>query len=196
MAERSFFAHPTALVESDSIGDGTRVWAYAHVMSGAIVGSQVNIGDHAFVEAGAVVGDNVTIKNAVCIWEGIKIQDNVFVGPRVTFTNDRYPRSPRTPGLEERYAAKENWLVETLVGHGCSIGASATIGPGVKLGTGCMVGAGAMVTTDVPPFALVVGTPARQIGDVCQCGIKLRGKFDTTDCESCGQSGEQRLSLL
>ena len=191
-----FFQHPMALVESDEIGDGTRVWAFAHVMSGARIGRDVNVGDHAFVETGAVVGDNVTIKNAVCIWDGVTIQNDVFVGPRVTFTNDRFPRSPRMPGVEERYAQKENWLAKTLVQQGASIGACATITPGVTLGFGCTVGAGAIVVHDVQPFALVVGTPARQIGDVCQCGGRLDAAFDESDCKSCGQTAIERAAAL
>ena len=87
--------HPTAIVESDQIGPGTHVWAYAHVMKDAIIGRHVSIGDHSFIESGVVVGNNVTIKNGVYLWEGIKIEDDVFLGPRVTFTNDRFPRSPR-----------------------------------------------------------------------------------------------------
>ena len=88
--------HPTALVESEDIGEDTNIWAYAHVMSGASIGSRVNVGDHAFVESGAKIGSNVTLKNAVLVWEGVRIEDDVFVGPRVVFTNDRCPRSPRS----------------------------------------------------------------------------------------------------
>ncbi|MEO8270926.1 MAG: hypothetical protein ABI557_14480, partial [Aureliella sp.] len=96
--------HPTALVETEQIGDSTNVWAYAHVMQGARIGNQVNIGDHAFVEGGAVIGDRVTLKNRVCVWEGVTIEDDVFVGPCVTFTNDKNPRSPRMAKVRERYA--------------------------------------------------------------------------------------------
>lgn len=191
-----FFQHPMALVESEDIGDGTRVWAFAHVMSGAKIGCNVNVGDHAFVESGAVVGDNVTIKNAVCIWEGVTIENDVFVGPRVTFTNDRFPRSPRMPGVEKRYAKKETWLSKTVVQQGAAIGACATITPGITLGFACTVGAGATVVTDVPPFALVVGTPAKRIGDVCQCGQRLSGTFDVVDCEFCGQTAIERSAAL
>ena len=191
-----FFQHPMALVESDDIGKGTRIWAFAHVMSGARIGQDVNVGDHAFVEAGAMVGDNVTIKNAVCIWEGVIIEDDVFVGPRVTFTNDRFPRSPRMPGVQKRYSKKENWLAKTLVQQGASIGACATITPDVTLGFACCIGAGSTVVHDVPPFTLVVGTPAKQIGHVCQCGQRLGGNFDEVDCEDCGQTGAQRSATL
>ena len=101
--------HPNALVDClDSVGEGTNVWAYAHVMSGAKIGRDCNIGDHAFVESGAVIGDGVTVKNSVLVWEGVMIEDNVFVGPRVTFTNDRQPRSPRNERVSFRYQSKSD----------------------------------------------------------------------------------------
>lgn len=162
-------------------------------MKGASIGARVNLGDHAFVESGAVVGNNVTVKNAVCIWDGIVIEDDVFVGPRVTFTNDRYPRSPRMESVRDRYARVENWLCRTIVRKGASIGASATIGPGVELGEFCMVGAGALVTRDVPAYALVVGTPAVRVADVCNCGVPLPGSHDLSDCASCGQTAQMRV---
>ncbi|MEM9645012.1 MAG: acyltransferase [Planctomycetota bacterium] len=191
----SFFQHPHALVESDQVGEGTRVWAFAQVMKGAVVGRAVNIGGHAFIEAGAVIGDEVTIKNQVCVWDGVTIEDGVFVGPRVTFTNDAYPRSPRLHAAGGRYDKKETWLLKTVARAGCSIGAGATIVPGVTLGRGCTIGAGSVVTKDVMPFALVVGSPAKRIGDVCSCGLRLTGKYDTTTCESCGQTGAERKAI-
>ena len=126
-------SHETAIVESETIGEGTCIWAYAHVLDGAKIGANVAIGDHAFVEGGAVIGNNVTIKNQVCIWEGVNIEDDVFVGPRVTFTNDSNPRSPRMEKAKERYSETENWLGRTSVRRGASIGAAATICPGRKL---------------------------------------------------------------
>src|SRR5688572_28907480 len=107
--------HPTALVESADVGAGTRVWAFSHVMAGARIGSNCNLGDHTFVEAGAVVGDNVTLKNNVCVWAGITLENDVFVGPNVAFTNDRFPRSPRMPQVRERYARPDRWLEPTVV---------------------------------------------------------------------------------
>src|SRR5262249_20299867 len=94
--------HPTALIESDAIGSGTRIWAYAHVLRGACIGANCNIGDHAFIEGGAVLGDNVTIKNGVYVWDGVCLGDGVFVGPGAVFTNDLYPRSPRLPAVAAR----------------------------------------------------------------------------------------------
>ena len=139
------FIHPHAINESSSIGPGTQVWAFAHVMKGAVIGRNVNVGDHAFGESGAKVGDNVTIKNAVLIWDGVTIESDCFIGPRATFTNDKLPRSPRMDSAPERYQQRETWIAETLVQAGSSIGAAATIGTGVTLGRGCMVGRGTLL---------------------------------------------------
>lgn len=188
--------HPTALVESDDIGSGTSIWAFVHVMKGARLGSNVNVGDHAFIESGAIVGNNVTIKNQVLIWEGVRIEDNCFIGPRVTFTNDRNPRSPRMPGCQARYREKENWLSRTIVRTGSSIGAAATICPGITLGEYCMIAAGAVVVSDVLPFALMVGVPARHVGDVCRCGQRLQRGYHEEDCADCGMTAWERRNSL
>jgi len=145
------FVHEQGLCESSEVGDGTRIWAFAHVLEGARVGGDCNICDGVFVEGGAVVGDRVTVKCGVQLWDGVVLEDDVFVGPNATFTNDPLPRS-------------RQWLDEsprTLVRKGASIGANATILPGLEIGTGAMVGAGAVVTRSVPPHAVVVGNPAR-----------------------------------
>jgi UDP-2-acetamido-3-amino-2,3-dideoxy-glucuronate N-acetyltransferase len=178
------FVHPLALVETDDIGNGTRVWAFAHVMKGARVGSNCNIGDHSFLEAGASVGDNVTIKNGNMIWEGVTIEDGVFVGPQVYFSNDRFPRSPRLPQAGPRYVDK-GWLLRTLVRRGASLGSGAVLVPGVVIGQYAMVGAGAVVAGDVAPYALVVGNPAEQIGWVCQCGQRLSLTQKQATCAVC-----------
>ena len=180
--------HPQAIVESEHIGVGTRIWAFAHVLAHVRIGSNCNIGDHSFIETGVTIGNNVTIKNAAMLPEGITIQDDVFVGPHVKFSNDRFPRSPRMKLLGDHYAEKENWLVETVVEQGASIGVGATILPGLRLGRYCMVGGGAVVTRDVPPFALVVGTPAKRVADVCRLGHKLSGAFQDATCKTCGES--------
>ncbi len=188
--------HPQALVETEDIGENTNVWAFAHVMKGVKIGSSCNIGDHTFLETGAMVGSNVTIKNQVLIWEGITIEDDVFIGPRVTFTNDRYPRSPRMPAVQRRYGQKELWLARTIVRRGCSIGAGAILCPGIELGAYCVVAAGAVVTKSVAPFALVRGNPARQVAEVCICGLPLTGDWRTTTCGGCGQTGCKRVASL
>ena len=132
MADTRF--HPTAIVESAQIGKETRIWAFAHVLDGAVVGDNCNLGDHVFVEGGACVGNNVTLKNNVCVWNGITIEDDVFVGPGVTFTNDLYPRSPRMLKVRDKYSHTDNWISTTKVRRGATIGAAATVLPGVELG--------------------------------------------------------------
>jgi acetyltransferase-like isoleucine patch superfamily enzyme len=187
----SYF-HPSALVESAHIGSGTRVWAFAHVMAGGRVGDNCNLGDHTFVESGAVIGNNVTLKNNVCVWAGITLEDDVFVGPNVAFTNDRFPRSPRMPQVRERYVRPECWLEPTVVERGATIGANATVLPGIRLGRYSLVAAGSLVTADIQPFALVVGSPARQVADVCRCGQKLAGDYCTATCNHCGETPAMR----
>ncbi|HET6389566.1 WxcM-like domain-containing protein [Hyphomicrobium sp.] len=149
----NYFTHPLALCESNSIGEGTRIWAFAHVLPGARVGRNCNICDHVFIENDVSIGDDVTIKCGVQVWDGVSIGNRAFIGPNVTFTNDRFPRSKQYP---ERFLA-------TVVEEGASIGANATILPGVRVGRDAMVGAGAVVTKDVPPNATVVGNPAKPI---------------------------------
>jgi UDP-2-acetamido-3-amino-2,3-dideoxy-glucuronate N-acetyltransferase len=147
----SFFQHPQALVESQRIGEGTRVWAFAHILPGAVVGAGCNICDHVFIENDVVVGDRVTVKCGVQLWDGVRVEDDVFIGPNATFTNDRFPRSRQRP---DKYP-------ETWIRKGASIGANATILPGLTIGQHAMVGAGAVVTRSVPPYSVVVGNPAR-----------------------------------
>lgn len=148
------FVHERGLCESDDVGAGTRVWAFAHVLEGAKVGTDCNICDGVFVEDKAVIGDRVTLKCGVQVWNGVRLEDDVFVGPNATFTNDPFPRSRQWP---EKFP-------ETLIEAGASIGANATILPGLTVGRGAMVGAGAVVTRSVPPNAIVVGNPARITG--------------------------------
>lgn len=150
----SHFKHDQALVESPHIGDGTRVWAFAHILPGARIGSDCNICDHTFIENDVIVGDRVTVKCGVQLWDGLRVEDDVFIGPNATFTNDRYPRSKQ---YLDRYP-------HTVIRKGASIGANATILPGIVIGDNAMVGAGAVVTHNVPPHAKVVGNPARIVG--------------------------------
>jgi len=158
--------HPNALCESTSIGDGTRVWAFSHVLPGAVIGRDCNICDGVFIENDVVVGDRVTVKCGVQLWDGVRLADDVFVGPNATFTNDLFPRSQQYP---ERFA-------ETFVDAGASIGANATILAGLRIGSGAMVGAGAVVTRSVPPNAIVVGNPARITGYVSDCARGADGR--------------------
>lgn len=147
------FIHSHALVESETIGPGTRIWAFAHVLKGAVIGADCNICDHSYIDEDVVIGDRVTIKGQVAIIDGMRLEDDVFIGPNATFMNDRFPRSRQS-----------SWTCERMViGRGASIGSGATILPGVNIGEGAMVGAGAVVTRDVPPFTVVVGNPARVV---------------------------------
>jgi acetyltransferase-like isoleucine patch superfamily enzyme len=186
------FIHAQAIVESE-VGLGTRVWAFAHVLPGARVGKNCNLGDHTFLETGAVLGDNVTLKNHVCVWEGVTLEDDVFVGPHAAFVNDIYPRSPRMAEVRNRYLRKERWLVKTVLERGCSVGANATILGGLRLGRYSMIAAGATVTRDVEPFALMAGSPARRVGTVCICGRKLSGCAEAL-CSECRLDGEQVIA--
>ena len=170
--------HPSALVETDRIGDGTRIWAFAHVMQNVSIGRKCNIGDHVFIESNVTIGDGVTVKNGVSIWEHVHLADNVFVGPNVTLTNDRFPRNPHTS-----YRAEEIWIEE-----GVTIGANATILCGIRLGRHSFVGAGAVVTHNVLPHALVYGNPAVPRGWVCFCGRPLdAGDNGSAGCRVCGK---------
>jgi UDP-2-acetamido-3-amino-2,3-dideoxy-glucuronate N-acetyltransferase len=177
--------HPTALVESKQIGAGTRVWAFVHVMAGAVVGEDCQLGDHVFVEGGAIVGNRVTIKNMVMLWDGVTLEDDVFVGPNAVFTNDRRPRSPRGDAAHQRYQDR-SWMSPTNVQQGASIGANATILSGITIGRYALVGAGTVVTKDVPPYGLVVGNPARQVGWVSESGTALEFQNGIARCPDTG----------
>lgn len=173
--ERPYF-HPKSLVEDKkSVGRGTRVWAFAHVMKGAVVGDGCNVGDHAFVENGARVGNRVTLKNGVALWQGVTLEDDVFVGPSAAFTNDLFPVS--------RKAAK---LLPTHVKRGACIGANATIVCGITVGEYAFIGAGSTVTREVPDHALFFGNPARLRGFLCRCRLKLKFRHSAAVCSSCG----------
>lgn len=152
----NYFLHPSGLCESPHIGEGTRIWAFAHILPGARIGDNCNICDGVFVENDVTVGNNVTIKCGVQLWDGVTLEDNVFVGPNATFTNDMHPRSKVHPDA----------FLRTVVEQGASIGANATILPGIRVGRNAMVGAGAVVTRSVPPNAVVVGNPAKIVGYV------------------------------
>jgi UDP-2-acetamido-3-amino-2,3-dideoxy-glucuronate N-acetyltransferase len=152
----NYFVHPQGICESEAIGAGTKVWAFAHVLPGAVIGKDCNICDHVFIENDVVVGHRVTIKCGVQLWDGLRVGDDVFIGPNVTFTNDPFPKSKQRPAD----------FAKTTLEEGCSVGANATILPGISIGRNAMVGAGAVVTRAVPPNAIVHGNPARIQGYV------------------------------
>lgn len=154
MSKNPPFIHPQGICDSAAVGHGTTIWAFTHVLAGAVIGSDVNLNDHVFVENDVVIGDRVTVKSGVQLWDGIELQDDVFIGPNATFTNDRFPRSKQYPDSFPR----------TIVERRASVGGGAVILPGIRIGESAMVGAGAVVTRDVPPYAIVVGNPSRIVG--------------------------------
>jgi UDP-2-acetamido-3-amino-2,3-dideoxy-glucuronate N-acetyltransferase len=160
---KEVFIHPNAICETNQIGAGTRIWAFAHVLAGATIGCDCNICDGVFVENDVIVHNRVTVKCGVQLWDGVILEDDVFVGPNATFTNDRFPNSKIYPKV----------FLQTVVRCGASVGANATILPGIEIGAGAMVGAGAVVTRTVPPNAIVVGNPAQIISYV------TTGEFET-----------------
>lgn len=152
----AYFKHESALVETSRVGDGTRVWAFAHILGGAVIGRDCNICDHTFIENDVRVGDRVTIKCGVQLWNGVVLENDVFIGPNATFTNDPFPRSGQ----------HDKPISSTVIQEGASIGANATILPGITIGRRALVGAGSVVTRDVPAFSIVAGNPARIKGYV------------------------------
>jgi acetyltransferase-like isoleucine patch superfamily enzyme len=144
------FIHPSAIVETASIGNGTRVWAFAHVLAGAVIGDDCNVCDHCFIESDVVLGNRVTVKCGIYLWNGTIVEDDAFLGPAVVFTNDLRPRS-------KHYKT----AVQTLIRKGASLGAGTNVLAGVTIGAHAMTGIGSVVTRDVPAYALVYGNPAR-----------------------------------
>jgi UDP-2-acetamido-3-amino-2,3-dideoxy-glucuronate N-acetyltransferase len=177
----SYYAHPTAVIESEAIGEGSKIWHFAHVRKGSKIGKNCNIGKSVYIDIDAKIGDNVKIQNFVSVYKGVIIDDDVYVGPSATFTNDLYPRA---------FIWEEERVSATRICRGASIGANATLVCGITVGEYAMIGAGSVVAEDVPPFALVLGNPAHQTGYVCYCGHRLTG--DATQsvykCSDCGKN--------
>ena len=160
-----YFVHQSSYIDAGcSIGDGTKIWHFCHVMAGAVIGCGCNIGQNVVISPGAVIGNNVKIQNNVSVYTGVVLEDDVFCGPSVVFTNVVNPRSE----ISRRDAFRS-----TTVHRGATLGANCTIVCGHRVGEYAFVGAGSVVTRDVPPFALVVGVPARITGWICRCGMKL-----------------------
>lgn len=180
-----YFAHEKAIVDSDQIGEGTRIWAFSHILKGAVIGTNCNIGEGCYVESHAKIGNNVIIKNNISIWDKVTIEDDCFLGPNVVMTNVLYPRARFKKGLEG--------FTPTLVKKGVTIGANATIICGNTIGEYAFVGAGTVVTKDVPPYAVVVGNPMRLVRYACECGEILNPpapcvcgrKYEISDDSGC-----------
>jgi acetyltransferase-like isoleucine patch superfamily enzyme/dTDP-4-dehydrorhamnose 3,5-epimerase-like enzyme len=181
----SFFVHPQGLCESTTVGEGTRIWAFAHVLPRAALGRDCNICDHVFIENDVIVGDRVTVKCGVQLWDGLRIEDDVFIGPNATFTNDPFPRS-KVKG--ER--------APTTVRKGASVGANATILPGLTIGAHAMIGAGSVVMADVPPNAIVAGNPARIMGYVDSSHVEKVTSGDGASAEDAASSTAAGATLF
>ena len=183
-----YFAHETACIDDGStIGAGTRIWHFCHVMPNSKIGENCNLGQNVVVSPGCVVGNNVKIQNNVSVYTGVILEDDVFCGPSMVFTNVINPRS---------HIERKDEYQATLVKRGATIGANATVLCGCTLGRYSFIGAGAVVTSDVPDYGLIVGNPGRLRGYVCACGIKLEVASDNTAiCDACGKryarTGEQ-----
>src|SRR6266536_715817 len=183
-----FFVHESSYVDDGAqIGRGTKIWHFSHVMPGAVIGDRCNLGQNVVVMPGTRIGNNVKIQNNVSIYEGVILEDDVFCGPSCVFTNVLTPRS---------HVSRKHEYRQTVVKRGTSIGANATIVCRVTLGEYSFVGAGAVVTADVPPYALMVGVPARRVGWMCQCGERLHVANGEASCAACGSRYEESGGIL
>lgn len=179
--EKRYFAHETAVIdEGCRIGEGTKIWHFSHVMNGAVIGKKCNLGQNVVVSPGVTLGNNVKVQNNVSIYTGVICEDDVFLGPSMVFTNIVNPRSA---------VIRRDQYLETRVGKGASIGANATIICGNPIGAWSFIGAGAVVTREVPPYALVIGNPSRQVGWMSEYGHRL--EFGEDGIAVCPESGEK-----
>ncbi len=180
MKEKSYFAHETAVIDAGAIiGEGTKIWHFSHIMKDCVIGEKCNIGQNVVVSPRVVLGKNVKVQNNVSIYTGVICEDDVFLGPSMVFTNVINPRSA---------VIRRDEYTETVVSKGASIGANATIVCGNPIGSYSLIGAGAVITKSVPPYALVVGNPGRQIGWVSEYGHRL--DFNTEGSAVCPESGQ------
>jgi UDP-2-acetamido-3-amino-2,3-dideoxy-glucuronate N-acetyltransferase len=174
----SHFVHPTAVIDDGAhIGEDTKIWHFSHLCPNARIGSRCVLGQNVYIGNDVAIGDNVRIQNNVSVYEAVTLEDDVFCGPSMVFTNVINPRS---------HVPRKNEYMRTLVKRGATIGANATVVCGNTIGRYSMVGAGSVVTHDIPDYALVAGVPARRIGWMCQCGVKLPKYVGELVCQSCG----------
>ncbi len=179
----NYTAHETAVIDDDcSIGEGTKIWHFTHIMSGSVIGKNCNIGQNVVISPKVILGDNVKVQNNVSVYTGVVCEDDVFLGPSCVFTNVVNPRSA---------VVRKGFYVNTYVRRGATIGANATVICGNEIGRFALVGAGAVVTKDIAPYALVVGNPARQIGWVSEYGHRL--DFDLENEAICPESGQHYI---
>jgi UDP-2-acetamido-3-amino-2,3-dideoxy-glucuronate N-acetyltransferase len=183
-----YFAHESSYIDDGAaIGRGTKIWHFCHVMPGAVIGERCNLGQNVVVMGGTRLGNNVKVQNNVSIYEGVTLEDDVFCGPSCVFTNVTNPRS---------HVSRKSEYRTTLVRRGATIGANATIVCGITLGEYSFIGAGAVVTDDVPAFALMLGVPARRVGWMCQCGVRLDLLETTVTCAACGARYREEAGVL
>ncbi len=183
-----FFVHESSYVDDGAvIGAGTKIWHFSHVMPGAVIGERCNLGQNVVVMPGTRLGNNVKVQNNVSIYEGVELEDDVFCGPSCVFTNVLNPRS---------HVSRKNEYRRTVVRRGATIGANATVVCGNTIGEYAFIGAGAVVRGDVPAYALMVGVPARRVGWMCQCGIRLRLIDSRASCAECGRAYQERDGSL
>lgn len=186
-----YFVHESSYVDPGAvIGPGTKIWHFCHVMPGAVIGARCNLGQNVVVMPRVLIGDNVKIQNNVSVYEGVTLEDDVFCGPSCVFTNVTNPRS---------HVSRKSEYLPTLVRRGASIGANATIICGSTIGQYAFIGAGAVVRGQVKAHALMVGVPARQIGWMCRCGVRLTVRKGLADCAECGlryREAEAELLLV
>ena len=179
--EKEYFAHETAVIdEGCTIGRGTKIWHFSHIMKDAVIGEKCNIGQNVVVSPGVILGNNVKVQNNVSIYTGVICEDDVFLGPSMVFTNITNPRSA---------VIRRDQYVTTMVRQGASVGANATIVCGNEIGQYCLIGAGTVITKPVKPYALVVGNPGRQTGWVSEYGHKL--SFNAEGLALCPESGQR-----
>jgi len=174
-----YWAHETAIVDAGAvIGEGTRIWHWVHVCGGARIGARCVFGHNVFVANRVVIGDNVRIQNNVSVYDDVTLEDDVFCGPSMVFTNVINPRA---------HVSRKDEYLKTLVKRGVTLGANSTIVCGNTLGEFAFVGAGAVVTRDVPAYALMLGTPARRVGWMCACGVRLPDDLGDVRCTACDE---------
>lgn len=188
MTVESAMIHPTAEIpDSVSVGVGTKIWHYVQVREGVRIGSCCILGRGVYVDAGVVIGDNCKLQNGAAVYGPSQLEDGVFIGPGVVVTNDRTPRAVTPEGVLK---GPGTWTAEgAVIRRGAAVGAASVLVPGVTIGRWAMVGAGSVVVRSVPDYGLVVGNPARLIGQVCPCGARLRPDqaVDAIRCDTCGR---------